>query len=276
MSKILSTEQLKQWNEDGFLLLKGFYSLEDEILPIQKEIYRLFTLMGERIGEKIQTETFSPEKFDDGLPYLVKANRAEASVAYDAVKKLPSYVHLASCEKHTVVAKELLESDFVGFAPRGYGIRLDHASEDKFLTQLHQDYTSQLGSPKGVVFWSPLRKVTKELGPVVLYPGSHKLGVLPIEKRGEGSYGLWLENEDQLRKKFDSVALEVDVGDVVIMDYLLLHESSPNRTTSTRWSMISRYFDFTNEVGRGYGWKGGLAEGNSFEAIHPELTTWKK
>jgi hypothetical protein len=36
--------------------------------------------------------------------------------------------------------------------------------------------------------------------------------------------------------------------------------------------MISRYFDFLDESGRSYGWKGGLQEGNSFENIHPELS----
>jgi len=201
--------------------------------------------------------------------------RAQAAIVYDAMKRLPSYVQLTASAKHAEVAKQLLRSEFVGFAPRGYGIRLDHPGEDKFLTQLHQDYTSQLISPRGVVFWSPLRKVTKELGPVVLYPGSHKLGVQRIEKRGEGSYGLHLPNDEELRRQFTAIAPEPDVGDVVAVDYLLLHESSPNRSNRTRWAMICRYFDFHEETGIRHGWKGGLAEGNSFETIHPELTLWK-
>lgn len=265
MSVRLSDEQLSFWDENGYLVLPGFYDKALEIGPIHGEVRQLMALMGQAAGGE----------FDEGLAEMARNCRAKASRVYDALKRLPSYVQLATAGKHADVAKQLLRSTFVGFATRGYGIRLDHAGEDKFLTQLHQDYTSQLISPRGVVFWSPLRKVTAKLGPVVLYPGSHKLGVQRIEKRGEGSYGLHLPNEDELRRRFAAVAPEPDVGDAVIVDYLLLHESSPNRSGRTRWAMISRYFDFTEPVGRSYGWKGGLAEGNSFEQVHPELTDWK-
>jgi ectoine hydroxylase-related dioxygenase (phytanoyl-CoA dioxygenase family) len=215
----------------------------------------------------------SQEEFDEGLAALAKSHRRQASIVYDAVKKIPSYVRLANCRKNEDLARQLLSSSFVGFAPRGYGIRLDHPGEDKYLTQLHQDYTSQLSSPRGVVLWSPLRKVTPALGPVKLYPGSHRTGIQPVEVTGSGSYGLRLRDEQEMRRRFVGVAPELNVGDVVAMDFLLLHESSPNQTDQTRWAMISRYFDFTEKVGASYGWKGGLAEGNSFAQVHPELTS---
>jgi ectoine hydroxylase-related dioxygenase (phytanoyl-CoA dioxygenase family) len=265
MSEQLSKEQLSFWDKNGYLVLQGFYDRAAEIEPVLGEVRQLLALMGEPAGAE----------FDEGLVEMARNCRARASQVYDALKRLPSYVRLATAGKHVAVAKQLLKSAFVGFAPRGYGIRLDHAGEDKFLTQLHQDYTSQLISPRGVVFWSPLRKVTAALGPVVLYPGSHLLGIQRIEKRGQGSYGLHLPNEETLRQQFVAVAPEPDVGDVVIMDYLLLHESSPNRSDRTRWAMISRYFDFTEPIGKSHGWRGGLAEGNSFEHVHPELTDWK-
>ena len=268
MGDTLTAEQVRFWDDNGFLVLQGFYDLTREIEPIQNEIRKVMALVrgeGECKGKE----------FDEGLAEMATNCRAQAAIVYDAMKRLPSYVQLTASAKHAEVAKQLLRSEFVGFAPRGYGIRLDHPGEDKFLTQLHQDYTSQLISPRGVVFWSPLRKVTKELGPVVLYPGSHKLGVQRIEKRGEGSYGLHLPNDEELRRQFTAIAPEPDVGDVVAVDYLLLHESSPNRSNRTRWAMICRYFDFHEETGIRHGWKGGLAEGNSFETIHPELTLWK-
>ena len=264
MSPLLTEEQLRFWDANGYLVLKAFYDVEREIAPVHAEIRQVLELVGGETGSE----------FDGNLATMAKDCRAKASIVYDAVKKLPSYVQLAACAKHVTIGRQLLCSEFVGFAPRGYGIRLDHPGEDKFLTQLHQDYTSQLISPRGVVFWSPLRKITAELGPMILYPGSHKLGIQRIEKRGEGSYGLRLLNEEKLRRQFEAVAPEPDVGDVVVVDYLLLHESSPNRSEQTRWAMISRFFDFKERVGVSNGWKGGLAEGNSFETIHPELSVW--
>jgi ectoine hydroxylase-related dioxygenase (phytanoyl-CoA dioxygenase family) len=269
MAELLTAEQKKHWDDNGYLVLKGFYDLESEIAPIQDDVRRVMQLV-----QGGSAHAAPRGEFDEGLPEMARNCRGAASIVYDALKRLPSYVQLTVSPKHTAVARQLLCSSFVGFATRGYGIRLDHPGEDNFLTQLHQDYTSQLISPRGVVFWSPLRRVTKELGPVVLYPGSHKMGVQRIEKRGEGSYGLQLPNDDELRSRFAAVTPEPDVGDAVVMDYLLLHESSPNRSTHTRWAMICRYFDFTDPTGISHGWKGGLAEGNSFEKIHPELTIW--
>lgn len=264
------SERLRAWKRDGFLLLKDFYNFDTEILPIQREIYKLISRIAHRLNRPIQKFPFSSKAFDDGLQLLIEEHREEASLLYDTVKKLPAYVSLVCGEKNIALAKKLLNSDLVGFAPRGYGMRMDHPFSDEYITQLHQDYTSQLGSPRGVVFWSPLREVDRKLGPVVLFPGSHKLGILPIEVVSKGSYGLRIQNELELKEKFISIAPELNPGDLLVADYLLLHESSPNRGTKTRWAMISRFFDFTEDIGTGYGWKGGLSEGNSFADMHPD------
>lgn len=267
----LTTEQLEQYQQDGILYVESFYDLEKEILPIQQDIYRLIRMINEQQCCGIQQEPFSPENFDSGLQDMIETNRDSASILYDAVKKLTSYIRLANSQKNEDLSKLLLGSDFVGFANRGYGMRMDHPNEDKLLTQWHQDYISQLCSPRGVVLWSPLRDVTLELGPVVLCPGSHQDGIFPIIRDGEGSHGLKIKNEVAVVQRYQSVIPEVKAGDLVAIDYLTLHCSSPNRSPFTRWSMISRYFDFLDKTGAAYGWKGGLQEGLSFATIHPEL-----
>ena len=113
------------------------------------------------------------------------------------------------------------------------------------------------------------------MGPVEFCPRSHKEGIFKVLKDGEGSYGLKIKDEQEVIKKFESTIPEVKAGDMVIINYLVLHRSSPNRSKYTRWAMISRYFDFLDPVGISYGWKGGLQEGNSFEKIHPELSEIK-
>lgn len=267
-----SKEQLDQYKEEGVVYLESFYDLETEILPIQKDIYRIISLLIEQHNLPIKQEAFSPENFDSGLNEMVKNHRKVVGSLYDAVKKLPSYVRLASSPKHDIIARYLIGTEFFGFANRGYGMRMDNPNEDVYLTQWHQDYVSQLCSPKGIVLWSPLRNVTAEVGPVQLCPGSHKDGIFPIVRDGDGSYGLKLKNEQELLQKYSIVVPEVKVGDLVVIDYLTLHASSANRSKFTRWAMISRYFDFLEETGKSYGWKGGLQEGNSFENIHPELS----
>ena len=272
---MLSDNDLEQFEREGFLYLPSFYDLKKEILPIQRDIYEIISILIKKHNLPISQEPFSPDTFDSGLQELLKTNRNLVSVIYDAVKKIPSYTKLACSEKNERVAKILLNTKFVGFANRGYGIRMDNPSEDVFLTQWHQDYVSQLCAKNGVVLWSPLRDVSNEMGPVEFCPRSHKEGIFKVLKDGEGSYGLKIKDEQEVIKKFESTIPEVKAGDMVIINYLVLHRSSPNRSKYTRWAMISRYFDFLDPVGISYGWKGGLQEGNSFEKIHPELSEIK-
>ncbi len=269
---MISKEQLNQFENEGFVYLPSFYDLENEILPIQKDIYQLISILIKNYNLSIEQETFSSQTFDSGLNELLKNHRELVSTIYDAVKKIPSYVKFACSQKNEEIVKVLLKTKFVGFATRGFGIRMDNPSEDKFLTQWHQDYVSQLCAKNGVVLWSPLRDVTSEMGPVEFCPSSHKEGVFRILKEGDGSYGLNIKNENEIISKYNSIIPEVKSGDLIILNYLTLHRSTPNSSKFTRWAMISRYFDFLDPVGISYGWKGGLQEGNSFEKIHPELS----
>lgn len=269
---MISKEQIKQFQSEGFLYISSFYNLEKEILPIQKDIYQLVSILINKYSLSIKQESFSPKTFDSGLQELLSDHRELVSIIYDTVKKIPSYMKLACSNKNEEIAKELLQTEFVGFANRGFGIRMDNPSEDHFLTQWHQDYVSQLCAKSGIVLWSPLRDVTSEMGPVEICTKSHKDGIFRVIKEGEGSYGLKIKNEKDMVNRYTSIIPEVKAGDMVIIDYLTLHRSTPNRSKYTRWAMISRYFDFLDPVGISHGWKGGLQEGNSFEKIHPELS----
>jgi len=82
---------------------------------------------------------------------------------------------------------------------------MDHPNEGKFLTQLHQDYVSQLCSQHGVVYWSPLRHTDQALGPVTVHLKSHNQGVFPIVKHENSSKGLQIANEDTLRSRFEAI-----------------------------------------------------------------------
>lgn len=266
------TEESKFFCEHGYLYVENFFDFDLEIRPLLKNIFDLIDLLTAKYRIPIDRCSFGKETFDSGLPYLLRHHRTVVGVLYDAVKKLPNYIRLAASSKNDDYCRALLDSKFVGFAPRGYGIRMDHPGEAAYSTQLHQDYVSQLCSQNGVVLWSPLRDVTPDLGPVRFFPGSHRAGIFPILKMADGSRGLLVDHEEEVRARYSAIQPEVRVGDCVIMHTLLLHESGENMSEKTRWSMISRYFDFTDETGVAINWKGGLQEGNFFEKVHPELT----
>jgi hypothetical protein len=256
---------------EGYLYVENFYDVERDIEPIREDIYRLIGIVAAQRGISIGARAYSSSDFDHGLQQLIASDRPSVGLVYDAVKKLPSYIRVACHERHEVYGRVLLGSPFIGFSPRGYGIRMDNPMEDEYSTQPHQDYVSQLSSQNAVVTWGPLRDVTPELGPMRVYPRSHKAGVFPIENKGGGSRGLVIAKVDEVLSGFESILPLVESGDCLFLHFLTLHESGRNRSEKTRWSMLSRYFDFCHPSGVAIQWRGGLQEGNSFEKVHPEL-----
>jgi len=63
----------------------------------------------------------------------------------------------------------------------------------------------------------------------------------------------------------------VEPGDLVLIDFAVLHCSGFNRGDRPRWSMQTRYFNFADPTGIAMGWRGSFAAGEDFGRLHPEL-----
>ena len=266
----VSDDDLKFFKENGFLYIKNYYDVDKVIVPLLRDIYKLINLVlaDQNIFQK--QAPFSIENFDKGLIESLTEDRNLARIIYDSVKKLPRFSALVNDFRNRDVASVLLNTDFPGFALRGYGARMDFPKDTYHKTPLHQDYIAQLCSPRGIVFWSPLRKMSRSLGPIVLYPGSHKAGIYPVKKGEKNDNYLKIKDSKLIESKYQSFSPELELGDMIILDYLMLHKSSLNTSDKTRWSFLFRYFDFNEPIGKSYGWKGGDQEGNSFEDFHKD------
>lgn len=275
--KVLVPEQINRFHHSGVLIVKDFYSLQDDILPIQRGIYDIIGQAMIRHNVEDHRKAFSANDFDDGYLELIRKDRSWGGEIYDAVKQLPSFYRLLSHSAHDEVFKQLRENSMPGIAGGGHGIRIDNPFEDKFRAMWHQEYPAQLRSLDGLVFWSSLIPVTEELGPVQFCPGSHREGPLPVysddpDHSGRTqAYALKLHDEENIIGKYQQIAPLTSPGDLVIIDFLTLHASGHNRSPRSRWSMQFRYFNFTDTIGRSHGWKGSYAAGVDFRAIHPEL-----
>jgi hypothetical protein len=273
----LTSGQIAEFTETGILIIPGFYDPAIDIHPIQKGIFDIIGQVMIRHGVEDRRGPFSPEAFDDGYNDLIRINRAWGGEIYDAVKQVPSFMRLLGHPAHETVMRQLRRGCIPGIAAGGYGIRIDNPFEDKFRALWHQEYPSQLRSLDGLVYWSPLVPVTAEMGPVQFCPGSHREGALPVvvadpDNAGRtGAYALMLANEEALLGKYERTAPLSNPGDLVIIDFLVLHASGRNLSNRSRWSMQFRYFNFAEPVGRSHGWTGSFAAGVDFRTIHPEL-----
>jgi len=276
MKRYLTPEQVATFHDTGILVLRDFYAPED-VESIQRGIHQVIGQVMLRHGVPDTRPPFSPATFDHGYRELIAANRGWGGEIYDAVKQIPAFFRLVAHPAHESLLRELRAGSIPAVAAGGYGIRIDNPFEDKFRAMWHQEYPAQLRSVDGVVYWSPLVPISADMGPVVMCPGSHKAGPLPVfnadpEGAGRtGAYSLKIKNEEAWIARYPQVAPLTNPRDLVVMDFLVLHASGHNRGDRSRWSMQFRYFNFNDPVGRSHGWKGSFAAGVDFRKVHPEL-----
>lgn len=274
---MLTAEQVGAFARDGVVVVRGFYDTRREIEPIQRAVYQIIGLVAAKHGIAIGRRPYAPDAFDDGFNQLIARDRSIGGEVYDAVKQIPAFVRLVACEKNEAVLRQLRASDLPGVAAGGYGIRIDNPNEERYRAPWHQEYPAQLRSLDGVVFWSPLVPMTAALGPVEICLGSHKVGPVRVHGRDPrnpektGAYALILENEANLISRYARAAPLTMPGDVVLIDFLTLHQSGLNAGNRSRWSMQFRLFNFREPTGIRIGWKGSYAAGVDFRSIHPEL-----
>lgn len=272
----LSPAQREEFFDNGFLVIGGFYDPAD-ILAVQSGIYAIIGAVMARHGVADTRPDFSAAAFDAGYMDLIRQNRAWGGEIYDLVKEIPAFTRLIAHPAHETIMRQLRPGAVPALTAGGSGIRIDNPNEDRFRAMWHQEYPAQLKSPDGLVFWSPLAPITEDLGPVMLCPGSQREGPLPVchadpENAGRsGAYALKLAGETELLSRYDKVAPLSKPGDLVILDFLVLHASGYNRSDRPRWSMQFRYYNLANETGRGHGWTGSYAAGVDFRSVHPEL-----
>lgn len=278
---IIADEDLvSRFQRDGFILVKGFYDLETQVRPIQEGVRVIVELIAGKYG--VEAPCGTPEEaMSLGYPKLIAVNRAWGGEIYDAIKQIPEFVALVSSARSIRLFEALRPGAKAGVAAGGYGIRIDNPGEDKFRAWWHQEFPAQLRSIDGLVFWSPLLEVTPEMGPVQLALGSHLDGFAPVfdDDAGlgrAGAYALRLEREAERVARYKVMAPRLQPGDLLVLDYLVLHQSGHNVSTSPRWSMQMRYFNFRDPLGISISWKGSFAAGENFKDLIPDIVAKAK
>lgn len=276
-AEIVTPDMKASFEANGFLVLPNFFDLKDTIEPIQLGAYNIIGQVLARAGLTDDRRPFKPSSFDEKYQELIARDRGLGGLIYDAVKQIPAFMRLCADRRLEQIFKELRPNSAPGLAAGGYGIRIDNPNEERFRAPWHQEYPGQLRSLNGLVYWSPLVEITPDLGPVKIAVASHKIGAVPVYTKDpknpdkSGAYSLILRDEENLVSQFSQVSPLTKPGDLVIMDFLVLHASGQNVGQRSRWSMQLRYFDFNEPTGVRHGWKGSFATGVDFGKVHPEL-----
>lgn len=260
------------YHRNGLALLPAFLDLKRYLEPLWTQLRAVIDLTRAEAG----LPESEGEAFDAGLPELLRTNRRMGGRIYDAVRKLPAYYAIANAPEVWSLVTHLLGTDLLGWCSNGSGIRMDHPDEDKYLAHWHQEYPSQLKSLDMLTLWIPIVPVDDTAGSVLLCPGSHVEGIMPIllhdplNANRNGSKASEVIDIDRLTQSYPTTSYDTVPGDLLALHGLTLHRSQPNRSNRTRWSMQLRYFNFRDETGRRIGWTEGMLAGVDLRDVHPE------
>ena len=216
--KYLTELQVKKYENDGFLLLKNFFSKE-EMEPIIKSINKFSEL---------------PYNFWEAgkeMAYYETSNENERILC--RIEKYvdfhPEFQKLANSKKVLSVLEDLmggpciLFKDKINFKKPGAGGYRPHqdvqARWDEFVKYAMNIMISTDRS-------------TPENGCLEVAPGQHKRGVI-------GNYDRPLEGDDLNGMKFEMVPTEI--GDVLFFDHFTPHQSKPNKSDKPRSNIYLTY-----------------------------------
>jgi len=268
----LNEAQISEFHTNGVLVIRNFFNIESEIVPIQRSIYEIIGLVMDRHGLEIPRKSFEPQWFDDGYLELLKVDRSFGAEIYDVVKQIPAFLRLISSSRLDMLFSQLRETDLTGIGTGSYGIRIDNPREEMYRSHWHQEFLAQPQSMDGIVMWTPLVEIKENMGPVIVCVGSHKDGLRQVSKPRKfafkkGAFKIGIVNDEDIVNNYEQIAPLTVPGDLLLMDYLTIHQSGHNVSKRSRWTSQSRFFNFRDPDGMKIGWKASVTNGTDIESI---------
>lgn len=239
----------------GVVVIKGLMS-QDKLAEQREAVNRLLAIRLGRLG-------LSPisDDIDDNLNTLVRHDQRHAMDIIRAIKDSPFfYAILADARLHEV-SRACLNCETLLSIHDIAQFRIDPPNHDERNFEWHQDFQYNVMSMNSTTIWYPLKRVSQEMGPLVVVPGSHRT-IVPVEMNFEGHQpGSGLMHA-VLRFKVDEheaerkarVLCPVEEGDIVVFHSLMLHRSGANRSNRSRWTVNPRFGNAADPAFADRGW----------------------
>ena len=207
----LSNEQIRQFEDEGYLFLPGVFTTEEAGL-LRREADAVYALEREEVWRETNgapRTAFAAQTYNEGFRRLGRHPRLIEPV----MQLLDGQVYM---HQYKVNAK---------------------AAFDGAVWQWHQDYGTwkredDMPAPRAMNIALFLDEVTAGNGPLLILPGSHKAGVLEAGHDLETtSYPLWTLDRETVRRLADVGGLVAPVGPpgcVLMFHSNIVHASPPN------------------------------------------------
>jgi len=223
MSKFKLTEaQVKQYHEDGYVILENFLDKEEIDLLLN-------------IGKKDKELAARAQEVKD-------AKKASTRLSLGWSLEDDIYSALARCERLVVPVEQLLGSKALFYH---YKMTLKEPRVGG-AWEWHQDYGYWYYygflTPDMISCWLAVDRATKENGCMQVIKKSHLLGRVDHLMQ-DGQMGADLKRVEMSMKhlKMEKIYCEMEPGSMLIFHCNLFHRSDQNLSDHSRWSLITCY-----------------------------------
>lgn len=201
---------ISEMDRNGFVVLKGVYSL-DTLLEVKDDLYKFIA------SSELENSTRDIHRLED----------QSISSVHNIIEFLPSYKEIINNEETKSFAKacfgQLKDQHFNSSYFR-------KPPNNSLATKAHQDNAFFCMSPaESFTYWIPLTDVASN-SPIYYYSGSHVLS--DVEHINEGNLGasqcLSPASLEMVQSKFEKIEIQLEVGDCVVHNSLVVHGADPN------------------------------------------------
>jgi ectoine hydroxylase len=223
---MLNTQQLRQYNDDGYLLIESLFDSE-EIELLHRSA---------KADKQLDDHAYGRDDGEGGTVRLSLWNHPGDGI-YGAFARSNRLVSAAEAllgdEPYHYHSKMIMKEARVGGA-----------------WAWHQDYgywySNGVLTPNLVSSFIAVDRATRENGCLQVIRGSHHCGRVHHVLTGDQA-GADAERVAEILKRYELVHVEMNPGDVLFFHSNLLHRSDRNNSENSRWSMICCYNARSND-----------------------------
>lgn len=206
----------KNLKKSGFVVLKNFFS-KKFVQKLYKKTIQLYE------NNKITNNLRDIHKFSDGT----------LSSIHNISEYLPYYNNVLKQENVKILSTSYFKTGFEFKLNSSYFAKPPNKGLE---TKPHQDNAFFCMNPIEVLtFWFPIEYSGPENGPLYYYPETNKKNFIhrPLGNLGT-SMSINTNALRQIKKNIKKTYIEVDIGDCVIHDGLVVHGSDRNISSVSR------------------------------------------
>jgi len=241
------------FTDSGYVIVENIFDSK-----ISQTLYNSLIFLAKKYQKDfpvkvLNDKPWESDNFNNALITFRKNDKELFGAMYDSIQT-SAVLNSAVCNLKTLsLASNILDCEIEGLSTSGIMLRMDAPQDNRNRLEWHQEssyYKQNLKGQNGVVFWSPLHKLTKEYGPIEVCRGSHKEGRVAMSHKADNK-DINVSEQYQIKSsfidKYEKPKIIISPGDTICFNMDLFHRSGFNTSNKFRFAIGVRFHKMFEE-----------------------------